>query len=204
MVASPRTNCKSIATVATIAFFCAACSATLPAQYEPQSIVRVKGTSYVGSFEYQPYLDGDVERNQISSTVVNAIYMGSHVDEFVRRATALEMEMSGIDLNTNADRVVTGRITELTIDALGFSIDWSYEIEYSIVDREDGTVLFRRSYVADPRTTGKFGLPSDYTSALNDLVRDPIEQFLRDQEASWLFSETTRPEPAVGVDAGPL
>jgi hypothetical protein len=51
--------------------------------------------------------------------------------------------------------------------------------------------LFSQLYAATPRTTGKFGQVSDYTTTLNDMVRDAIEQFLRDEEAMELLATGT-------------
>jgi hypothetical protein len=132
-----------------------------------------------------------MESNQIKNTAIGKIYIGSDIAKFVQRATALEMERSGIILDDRGGRVVVGNIRDITADDLGYSVDWSYSIEYSIMDVYSEKHLFSQLYTATPRTTGKFGQASDYTTTLNDMVRDAIEQFLRDEEAMELLATGT-------------
>ena len=41
-------------------------------------------------------------------------------------------------------------------------------------------VIIDKTYSAKERKTGKFGLPFDYTSVINLLMLDVIEQFMND------------------------
>jgi hypothetical protein len=67
-----------------------------------------------------------MESNQIKNTAIGKIYIGSDIAKFVQRATALEMERSGIILDDRGGRVVVGNIRDITADDLGYSVDWSY------------------------------------------------------------------------------
>jgi hypothetical protein len=170
-----------------IVFLLASCSGTLPAQYQAQTYDRIDDSSArIGEFRYTPARAGDIERNQLQNTALGDIKIGADVSDFVQRATALELRRAGVDLDEKNDKIVSGTIHELMLDDLGYSVDWRYRITYTIFNSA-GNEEFTRTYSASPRNTGKFGNPSDYTSTLNEVVLDPIEQFFDDIEENKLL-----------------
>jgi hypothetical protein len=159
------------------------CSGTLPAQYQPQTYDQIDNSrARIGDFMYLPAAQSGVESNQLQNTALGNIKIGTDVADFVQRATALELQRAGVDLDETNEKEIRGEIHELMLDDLGYSVDWRYRVAYIVID-SSGNEIFSKTYSASPRNTGKFGNPSDYTSTLNEVVLEPIEMFFDDIEA---------------------
>lgn len=158
-----------------------ACSGTLPVTYTPQSFQKVPGLSLtLGEFEYEPSNAGQVASNQIQNTALGIIYIGEDVARYVRRATAIELERAGVIIGQSDSLVLHGKIIEMKLDDLGYSVDWTYIVNYTMIDKSSGQWVFNNTYRAKPRTTGKFGQPSDFTASANLMILDGIEQLMED------------------------
>lgn len=159
----------------------AGCSGTLPVEYTAQSFGKLPGTrANMGEFTYKPASEGKVKSNQIQNTAVGQVLIGEDVSNYVRRATALELEKAGTNITGNAARTIEANVLEAKTNDLGFSVTWSYAVLYTVKSRSTGNILFQKTYKAEDRETGKFGLPSDYTSTFNLMILDGIEQFMAD------------------------
>ncbi|MBK1667317.1 hypothetical protein CKO28_04650 [Rhodovibrio sodomensis] len=164
------------------------CSGTIPVEYETQSYVQInEGAAELGEFVYEPADAGEVETNQLQNTAVGSIYIAEDVSRYVQRATALEMQSAGVEIEDGAPVRVVGRINKLELDDLGYSVDWSYSVTYTARDTRSNEQIFQKTYTPDKRTTGKFGQPSDYTSSINLIILAGIEAFLEDAKARDLF-----------------
>jgi uncharacterized lipoprotein YajG len=157
-----------------------ACSGTLPVEYTAQSFGKLPGTrAQMGTFAYQPALDGKVEANQVQNTAIGQIMIGEDLANYVRRATALELEKSGTNVSNSSGSTVEANVIKILADDLGYSVRWSYTVQYTI-KAAGGNAKFQKTYEAKERKTGKFSQPSDYTSTFNLLILDGIEQFMAD------------------------
>lgn len=166
------------------------CSGTIPVGYETQSYVKIDGgRAAMGEFAYAPADAGDVETNQLQNTAVGSIYIAEDVSQYVKRATALEMQNAGLTVEESAPLVVTGKVNKLELDDLGYSVDWTYSVTYTVTDERSDQQVFQETYTPDKRTTGKFGQPSDYTSSINLIILAGIEEFLNDAKRRELFAE---------------
>ncbi len=178
------------------------CAGTLPTEsYTPQNIVRYeyKNSVDVGRFTYVPLADEKLKLkpNQVQNTAIGSMYIGTDVAELVRRATALELEKTGIMLNDQSPITVSGDVLELKADDLGYSVHWTYAIDYKIIDKTSGQSLYTHEYRPPMRKTGKFGLPSDYARIVHELVLDGYDMFIRDSAVRTALDKAPNitPEP---------
>ncbi|SLM49944.1 conserved exported protein of unknown function [Nitrospira japonica] len=167
----------------------AGCAATIPVNYTAQNFARYEGRANVGSFQYVPANTGKVAPNQIQSTAIGSIYVAANVADLVQRATALELEKTGFRLGDNNPLVLSGDILEFQADDLGYSVDWSYSIRYKISRKADGSELLNKIYLADRKTTGKFGEASDYAPSINEMILSGYDKFIRDDQVRKIFSQ---------------
>jgi hypothetical protein len=175
----------------------AGCAGTIPTDsYTPQNFVRFDHNNPVdmGNFTYQPFLDGKVKPNQIQNTAIGSIYVSSNVAEMVRRATALELEKTGLKLTDKTDIAVAGDVLELKADDLGYSVDWTYAVRYKILAKKDNSPLFTREYRPPMKSTGKFGLPSDLAPIVHEVILNGYDMFIRDPEVQKLLDKAPEPE----------
>ncbi|AGO16003.1 hypothetical protein [Glaesserella parasuis] len=173
---------KKLLLIGIVASVLSACSVTLPvSSYIPQNYTRFEGTANIGEFTYQPYLQGKVKSNQMQSTAAGQIYVSSNIADLVQRGTALELEKTGIKLGSSNIRL-NGVVKEFKMDDLGYSVDWTYIVNYTLVNTKTSATLLNKDYVAEPKKTGKFGLPIDYANAANDMILSGYNKFITDPD----------------------
>lgn len=160
-----------------------ACSGTVPVQYIPQTMIKAEGSAEVGEFTYEPSVAGQVRSNQVQNTAIGSIYIAIDVAKLVQRATAAELEKAGVEVGPTAPVAVSGVVKEFKADDLGFSVEWTYRIQYTVTRKADGAVLLQKEYVAPEVKTGKFGAAADYAPSINEMVLAGVEAFLSDPEA---------------------
>jgi len=148
----------------------------------------------MGDFTYAAAEEGKVRTNQIQNTAIGNIVIGEDVASYVRRATALELEKAGAVISSSDGTIIQGRVLRFRADDLGFSVRWSYKVRYEIIRKTTGKQLLAKTYNAQPRTTGKFGMPDDYVPVFNSLIRDGIEQFMADARKGGYLSESGQRE----------
>jgi hypothetical protein len=163
------------------------CAGTLPTNsYIPQNYARYDHGNIVdmGVFTYAPMSDEKrpVKSNQIQNTAAGSIYISTDVADMVKRATALELEKTGLVLKDLADIVISGDVLELKADDLGYSVHWTYVVRYKISNKASGNPLYAREYRPEMKKTGKFGMPSDYSSVVHEMVLSGYDMFIRDQK----------------------
>lgn len=164
------------------AFLLSGCSTTLPvSSYTPQNYTRFSGDVNIGKFTYAPFEQGKVKSNQMQNTAAGQIYVSSNIADLVQRGTALELEKTGIKLGSSNIRL-NGVVKEFKMDDLGYSTDWTYIVNYTLVNTKTSTTLLNKDYVAEPKKTGKFGLPIDYANAANDMILSGYNKFITDPE----------------------
>ena len=151
--------------------------------YSPQNLTKVAGQANVGTFDYQPARGGKIAANQIQNTAWTKVYLAMSISDLVRRATAQEMEKSGIKLGGEDAPKVQGTVVTFKVDDLGFNVDWSYSINYRVHAKSQEQPIFDKTYNAPPRRTGKFGEAADYGPSVNEMILNGYEQFINDPEA---------------------
>lgn len=176
-----------VAIIASV-FLCG-CAATIPVTYTAQNFERYQGRASIGTFTYVPADHGKVKPNQIQNTAAGDAFVTVNIAEYVQRSTALELEKTGFVLDDSNPLQVSGDVLEFKADDLGYSVTWTYSIRYKITRKSDSKILLDKVYVADPKKTGKFGLPSDYTSAVNEMILAGYDKFIRDEEVRKIFRQ---------------
>ncbi len=180
------------------------CAGTLPTNsYIPQNIVRTAGTVDMGTFIYTPYVSGKVKKaNQVQNTAIGSIYISTDVADFVKRGTALELEKSGVLLDPNAPIRLDGDILEFKADDLGYSVDWTYKIQYKIIQKDNSHILFQKTFAPTPKKGGKFGLAQDYSSIVGENVLSGYDLFIRDTEVRNILENSKL--PPIHLDTGKM
>ena len=172
---------KKLLLICSIATVITGCSTTLPvSSYTPQNYTRFAGSAEIDKFHYQPYEQGKVASNQMQSTALGQIFVSSDVADLAQRGTALELE-KGITLG-NSNVKLSGIVKEFKMDDLGYSVDWTYIINYTLTDKRTAATLLSKDYSADKKKTGKFGLPIDYANAANDMILSGYNKFITDPD----------------------
>lgn len=171
--------------LATLVVATTGCSATIPVNYAPQNFVRFEGTADIGAFSYAPTRIPEAEGrpvapNQLQNTAVGQVFIGVGVADLVQRATALELEKTGVKLSDQSPVRLSGEVLEFKVDDLGYSVDWTYSVRYVIDRKADGTVLLSEPYSADKKKTGKFGQAADYSPSINEMILSAYDKFIRD------------------------
>lgn len=164
------------------------CSGTIPVNYTPHNIVRYHGSINMGKFTYAPADSGKVKPNQVQNTAAGSIYLPTNIGDLVQRATALELEKTGFQLGASPDLVLSGNVLEFKAADLGYSVNWSYSVDYVITNSTSGRKLLDKTYAADPVKTGKFGQASDYSSSINELILSAYDKFIQDPQVRQILT----------------
>jgi hypothetical protein len=170
-------------------FLLSGCAGTIPVVYQPQNFVRYQGRADVGTFIYAPSQNGNVAPNQIENTAMGSIYIGADVAEFVRRATALELEKTGVALTDNSPIQVRGDVLRFKANDLGYSVDWMYCVRYRLARKSDSREVLNAVYKV-AKKSGKFGMAADYTPSVNELILSGYDQFIRDENTRRIFASS--------------
>lgn len=153
---------------------------TIPVNYAPSSVMTASGTVSVTDFTYRPAEVAPpgktvVASNQIRNTAMGNIMIDRDVKVFVRDAVFSELRLVGIKTIEN-DRVLKGEIEEFLIDDLGYNVDWTLRIKYTIVDSAAKKELYS-SVKNIQRRTAKF---ANVFGALNETIKMNAEELLKD------------------------
>jgi hypothetical protein len=168
------------------------CAGTIPTDaYIPQNFARYDyGNSVdMGTFRYVPLSDAklNLKPNQIQNTAMGSVFISMNVADMVKRATALELEKTGLVLKDLANIAVAGDILEFKADDLGYSVHWTYAIRYKIISKPSGRPIYEHEYRPEMKKTGKFGLPSDFASSVYETILSGYDMFIRDPKVRELL-----------------
>ena len=165
------------ATGAVLGCALSACStAPIPVSYTPSSTLTATGTVKVGDFAYQPAVSGKVAANVIHNTAMGTVLLDQNVDVFFRNAVFTELRFMGVKVGTG-DKVLTGNIKEFLIDDLGYSVDWTVDVDYVVKDASGKVV-----YESDKLTKNHTAKFANAFVALNMQIKDNIESLAKDPD----------------------
>ncbi len=163
-------------------------SPTIPVTYSAQNVTRLKGELSIGDFTYRPAVEKKVKPNQVQNTApLGQIYIGANIADLAKRATALELEKSGVGIGEQHEIQVSGEVMEFKADDFGYSIDWTYSIQYKLCRMKDSQVLLNKLYVADLKHTGKTGAAADFAPSINEMILSAYEKFINDNDVRALL-----------------
>ena len=152
----------------------------VPVNYAPSSVKTATGALSVGDFKYLPSEAAaakPVPSNVIRNTAMGEIKIDRDVKVFVRDAVFAELRFVGIKTN-DGSKILTGEIEEFLVDDLGYSIDWTLRVNYSLTEVASNKVIYQ-SVKNTQRKTAKF---VNAFGALNETIKLNAEQLLDDAE----------------------
>ncbi len=155
-------------------------SGPVPINYAPSSVKTVKGAVGVGDFVYLPSEPGAAKRvdpDVIPNTAMGTIKIDRPVRVFVRDAVFAELRFVGVNVN-DTQKMLTGEIEEFLIDDLGFNVDWTLRIKYTIRDTKTNDVIYQSDKL-EKRRTAKFVNPF---GAINETIKLDVEEMLDDPD----------------------
>jgi hypothetical protein len=151
------------------------CAGPVVLNYAPSSTMTVKGAEKVGSFDYAPARSGKVKPNQIRNTAVGNVFLEKPIGEYFEKAVFTESRFVGIDVG-GSQPVVHGTIDEFLIDDLGYSIDWTLNVTYTVDVAGSAKPCFSAQKKL-ARHTAKF---ANVFGTLNEVMKDNIELLFKD------------------------
>ncbi len=166
-------RCIPAAIVTASLFWLGGCAAPAPLNYAPSSVLSATGAVKVANFVYTPAVSGKVEPNQIRNTAIGSVIVDQNIDNFFRDAVFKELRFVGV--KTDSENVVlTGDIKEFLIDDLGYSVDWTLIVDYTV--KNNGVAVYTAEKTTK-RHTAKF---VNVFGALNETVKVNIEEIIKD------------------------
>jgi uncharacterized lipoprotein len=86
-----------------------------------------------------------------------------------------ELRFVGVKID-GSNRQLKGEIREFLIDDLGFSVDWTVDVNYVVTDKATGSVLYQTEK-SKKNSTSKFANP---LGAFNEQIKGNIEDLIKD------------------------
>lgn len=188
---------RKLAVVFVFVVFClgmAGCSGTIPTDhYTPQNFVRYDNHNTVdmADFVYEAMANPKLKlkANQIQNTAIGSIYISTDVADMVKRATALELEKTGVLLTDQSNIAVGGDVLEFKADDLGYSVHWTYGIRYRVIDKGAGTILYEKEYWPPMKKSGKFGGAASVAPLVHEIVLNGYDMFIRDPQVRLILDK---------------
>ena len=169
---------KLVAAIMAAAVLAGCANPPLTINYAPSSTMSVAGEMEVGTFVYLPGKNNKkVKPNQIRNTAMGSILFEKNINEYFETALFTEGRFVGISMN-QAEQTVSGSIIEFLIDDLGYSIDWTLEVNYVIQSKSTGNECYSKVHKLE-KNTAKFG---DVFGTLNEVIKLNIEMAFADPE----------------------
>lgn len=169
-----KRNLAILALLAAGALLAGCASTPLSINYSPSSTMSADGNVDVIAFDYLPAADGKVKRNQIRNTAIGNAYFDQEIDALVRDAVFKELRFVGVEVGEGNDAKLTGEIQEFLMDDLGYSVDWTLRIKYTVSDASGTTYEDVKEI---QRNTNKF---ANIFGSLNETIKLNVEELLKD------------------------
>ena len=164
-----------------VSVFVSGCSTTpIALDYVPASTLKVAGSLSVGHFRYLPVeTHTDLQANQVRNTAIGAIVLDQDVNRYFETALTNEAAFVGITID-RASPVVSGEIMEFLIDDLGFSVDWTFNVHYTVsknnASKGNQPPCYEKT-VDIKKTASKYSQPF---TAFNEVIKLNIEKLFAD------------------------
>lgn len=158
-------------------------SSSIPTNnYIAQSYNKVDGNVLIGEFNYLPAEYGNVLPKQIENTAIGSIILDDTVANLVRQATALELRQSGLNVGSGNIRL-DGSIKRFLANDMGYNVDWTYKINYRLVNLKNNSTLFDRDYEISERTPKLATSLTDLAHRTYKPIAQGFKRFIEDPEA---------------------
>jgi hypothetical protein len=149
----------------------------VPTNYAPASIKSASGNLSVGSFQYvaKDRNGNPMAPDIIRNTALGTVRLDRSVATYVRDGVFAELRIMGVKVNDPA-KVLTGVVEEFLVDDLGYSVDWTLRVKYTLTDSATKAVLYD-AVKSTNRKTAKMVNPF---GALNETLKLSAEQLVDD------------------------
>lgn len=152
----------------------------IPVNYTPSSVKTITGSMSVAPFTYLPSSSRSakvVPANVIRNTAMGEFKIDKDVSVFVHDAVFAELRVMGAKMN-DTTKVLSGEVEEFLVDDLGYSVDWTLRVKYTLTEAESKKVLYQ-SVKDTQRKTAKF---ANAFGALNETIKLNAEQLAGDTD----------------------
>lgn len=165
----------SVVGVTMIVTGCTSAPATV--HYLPSSTMSIVGEVKIGNFKYSPGENNKkIKANQIRNTALGTILLENNIDDHFEVALFSESEFVGLEVK-ECDNEVSGDIIEFLIDDLGYSIDWTLEVNY-VLKGSDGNDCYNKIHKIE-KNSDKF---TNSLGVLKEVMKLNIEEALKDED----------------------
>ncbi|OOF67018.1 integron protein cassette protein [Rodentibacter sp. Ppn85] len=175
----------------TVVLILTGCSATVNRtssenSYQSQNYTKINSSILLGEFTYEPAKIGKVRESQPENTAVDTIYFDRSIAEIVKHFTAKELMLTDVKIGTG-HLTLLGNVKELKIDDLGYSVDFSYTINYKIL--KNGSTAWDRDYSPTKVTVSKFDSNpmNTITNQVYRMIAAGYEKFINDNGVKTLL-----------------
>lgn len=167
----------SALTITGLLLFSGCATQPMSLNYAPSSVMTLTGSVSVADFTYLPAANNtNIKPNQIRNTALGTVLFDRNIDIIIKEAVFKELRFVGVKLD-NQNRHLTGEIQEFLIDDLGYSVDWTLRVKYTIKESESGKFVYE-AVKNTQRKTSKFGNPF---GTLNEIIKANIEDLMKDE-----------------------
>lgn len=142
--------------------------------YTPRSVIDLRGHVEVADFGYIPARPG-IEPNQIPNTALGSIRLSEPLGTFIGNAVRQELRTSGVSLQPGAPCRLTGEISHVRIEDLGFDADFNLSVRYRLT-RADGTDVHateRATHFVATKVAGAASIALLFAQNINGILSSP-------------------------------
>lgn len=182
---------KKMLSVILATLFLSGCSATLPTAYsgiyQPRNYTLLEGNVLLGNFTYLPAQQGRLKDSQVENTAIGTLYLDKSIGDLAKEITAAELKHSGVTVG-KGNIAILGDVKKLKLDDLGYSVDFSYTINYKIT--KNNSIIFSKDYSPSTITVSKFdGGRAFAVQNIYKLMGSGYDQFITDPEAKRILEQ---------------
>lgn len=152
------------------------CTTPITLVYTPGSLITGKGEIKVEPFKYVPAQKGIVQPNQIRNTAIGSIQLNENIDQFVTNAILSEFKYAGYTIRSGK-LTLFGEIREFLADDLGYSVDWTFDVDYDLRSDETGKSLITKAVHVSYRSDKFVGA----LNAVSLVIRSSFDDLMKDQ-----------------------
>ncbi len=144
----------------------------------------------VGEFTYSAMQTKGMRSDQIENTALGSIYIGTSIAGLVRTGTIEELKNAGVVIRDGEDVVLSGDVTTFKAADLGFTIDWTIGVTYTISRKATNETLFSRHYEPPMMNTRKlFMSQATVVGFMHKMIAAACDMFISDPDARNILDE---------------
>lgn len=144
--------------------------------YQPKSSAALTGQMSLGEFPYA--LAPKLAPNALHNTAAGTLYLTEPIANHVAQAVRQELLQAGIAVRPDLACRIGGAIQDLTLDDLGYSVDYTLVMDYDLTAGKDS--LYRKT-TSETKNGSKFVDIASVLSVVNEMIGRSVDQVLTDK-----------------------